>query len=265
MGVEPGLSDVFTRYAYDHLFDEMEEVGIRDGSDFVSPGYEFAPNFNIWTCIEECLNPPVFWEKETGFYTGEPLADNEVFEFPEGLGKIQVVSVEHEEVVMIPRYLSGKGLKKVTFKIAFGDEFIQILKALQKVGMTNSSPIDVNGVAISPRDFLARVLPDPATLPMDGRTCAGAWVKGKKNGVRREVYIYQSCTNQECLDRWGCQAVVAQTAFNCVIAMDLLEHGIWKGTGVHGPEAFDAVPFMERMADYGFPWKMIELTPKAKL
>lgn len=101
MGVEPGMSDVFARYAYEHLFDEMEEVGIRDGSDFTTPGHEFAFNFNIWTCLEECLNPPVFWEKEKGFYTQEPLSAAEVFEFPEGLGKIEVVSVEHEEVQKI--------------------------------------------------------------------------------------------------------------------------------------------------------------------
>ena len=30
------------------------------------PGYDFAPTFSIWTTIEECLNPPVIWEKEPG-------------------------------------------------------------------------------------------------------------------------------------------------------------------------------------------------------
>jgi len=40
---------------------------------------------------------------------------------------------------------------------------------------------------------------------------------------------------------WGCQAVVAQTAFSAVIGWDLIEHGQWKGVGVLGPEAFDPI------------------------
>jgi saccharopine dehydrogenase-like NADP-dependent oxidoreductase len=60
--------------------------------------------------------------------------------------------------------------------------------------------------------------------------------------------------------KWGCQAVVAQTAFSAVIAMDLLQHGQWKGIGVLGPEAFDPTPFMEKMVDYGFPYGIREMT-----
>ena len=33
MGVEPGLSDVFARYAADHLFAEIDELGVRDGAE----------------------------------------------------------------------------------------------------------------------------------------------------------------------------------------------------------------------------------------
>ena len=58
IGVEPGLSDVFARYAQDELFSEIEEVGVRDGANLVVEGYDFAPTFSIWTTIEECLNPP---------------------------------------------------------------------------------------------------------------------------------------------------------------------------------------------------------------
>ena len=33
IGVEPGLSDVFARYAADHLFSEIDELGVRDGAN----------------------------------------------------------------------------------------------------------------------------------------------------------------------------------------------------------------------------------------
>ena len=73
IGVEPGLSDVFARYAADHLFSEIDEVGVRDGADLEIAGYDFAPTFSIWTTIEECLNPPVIWERERGWFTTAPF------------------------------------------------------------------------------------------------------------------------------------------------------------------------------------------------
>ena len=90
MGVEPGLADVFARYAADHLFSEIDEIGIRDGANLVVEGYDFAPSFSIWTTIEECLNPPVIWEKDRGWFTTEPFSEPEVFDFPEGIGPVEV-------------------------------------------------------------------------------------------------------------------------------------------------------------------------------
>jgi saccharopine dehydrogenase-like NADP-dependent oxidoreductase len=253
LGVEPGMADVFAKYAEKHLFDEIEELGVRDGANIEIQGYEFAPNFSIWTTIEECLNPPVIWEKEKGWFTTEPFSEPEVFEFPGGIGKVEVVNVEHEEVLLMPRWVK---CKRATFKYGLGDQFIGILKTLHMLGLDNKEKIKVKGVEVAPRDVVAACLPDPAHLgdKMSGKTCAGTWVKGKKDGKDKEIYLYQVADNGDCMKTWGCQAVVAQTAFSAVIGMDLLEHRIWKGTGVLGPEAFDPDPFMEKMADYGFPY-----------
>jgi saccharopine dehydrogenase-like NADP-dependent oxidoreductase len=253
IGVEPGMVDVFARYAQDHLFDEIEEVGVRDGANLEIEGYEFAPNFSIWTTIEECLNPPAIWEKEKGWFTTEPFSEPEVFDFPEGIGKIEVVNVEHEEVLLMPRWIKTK---RATFKYGLGDQFIGVLKTLKMLGLDNKEKINVKGVMVAPRDVVAACLPDPAHLGdrMRGKTCAGLWVRGMKDGRKKEVYLYQVADNQECMTKWGCQAVVAQTAFSAVIAMDLLEHGVWKGAGVLGPEAFESEPFLEKMPEYGFPY-----------
>jgi saccharopine dehydrogenase (NAD+, L-lysine-forming) len=258
LGVEPGMADVFARYAQDHLFDEIDEIGIRDGANIEVRGYEFAPNFSIWTTIEECLNPPVIWEKGKDWFTTPPFSEPEVFEFPEGIGRVEVVNVEHEEVLLIPRWIKTK---RVTFKYGLGDQFIGVLKTLHMLGLDSKEPIKVKGVQIAPRDVVAACLPDPAHLGdrMFGKTSAGTWVKGKKDGKPRQVYLYQVADNAECMQKWGCQAVVAQTAFNAVIGWDLLEHGEWKGTGVLGPEAFDPLPFMNKMADYGFPYGIKEM------
>ena len=258
MGVEPGMADVFARYAQDHLFDEIDEIGVRDGANLEVRGYEFAPNFSIWTTIEECLNPPVVWEKDKGWYTTEPFSEPEIFEFPEGIGPAECVNVEHEEVLLVPRWVK---CKRVTFKYGLGDDFIRVLKTIKMLGLDNKYPIKVKDVEVAPRDVVAACLPDPAHLGdhMFGKTCAGTWVKGTKDGKPRQVYIYQVADNEECMQRWGCQAVVAQTGFNPLIAWDLLQSGVWKGTGVKGPEAFDPVPFVEKMADYGFPYGIKEM------
>ena len=258
LGVEPGMADVFAKYAATHLFDEIEEIGVRDGSNLEVRGYEFAPNFSIWTTIEECLNPPVIWEKEKGWYTTEPFSEPEMFEFPEGIGKQECINVEHEEVLLVPRWIN---CKRVTFKYSLGEQFISVLKTLHMLGLDNKEQINVKDVKVAPRDVVAACLPDPAHLGdrMFGLTCAGTWVKGKKDGKQRQVYLYQVADNEECMKRLGCQSVVAQTAFNAVIGWDLLEHGEWKGVGVLGPEAFDPVPFMNKMADYGFPYGIKEM------
>jgi len=259
IGVEPGLSDVFARYAQDHLFGEIEEIGIRDGANLVVDGYDFAPSFSIWTTIEECLNPPVIFEEGRGWFTTPPFSEPEVFEFPEGIGPVECVNVEHEEVLLIPRWVKAK---RVTFKYGLGDEFINVLQVLHMIGLDKTAKVRVGGVDVSPRDVVAACLPDPATLGdrMHGKTCAGTWVKGTgTNGDRREVYLYHVVDNQWSMAEYGSQAVVWQTAINPVIALELLASGTWAGVGVLGPEAFDPMPFLDLLVDYGSPWGMREM------
>jgi saccharopine dehydrogenase-like NADP-dependent oxidoreductase len=259
IGVEPGLADVFARYAADHLFDSIEEIGIRDGANLVVAGHDFAPSFSIWTTIEECLNPPVIWEKDRGWFTTAPFSEPEVFDFPEGIGPVECVNVEHEEVLLVPRWID---CERVTFKYGLGDEFIEVLKTLHKLGLDRTDPVTVRGVEVSPRDVVAACLPDPATLgdAMSGKTCAGTWVTGTgKDGQRREVYLYHVADNEWTMREYGTQAVTWQTAMNPVIALELLAQGTWSGAGVLGPEAFDSVPYLDLMTDgYDQPWGMRE-------
>jgi saccharopine dehydrogenase (NAD+, L-lysine-forming) len=259
IGVEPGLSDVFARYAAEELFTTIEEVGVRDGADLVVEGYDFAPTFSIWTTIEECLNPPLIWERERGFYTTAPFSEPEVFEFPEGIGKVECVNVEHEEVVLIPRFID---CERVTFKYGLGEEFIDVLRTLHKLGLDSTEPVSVRGANVAPRDVVAAALPDPATLGerMTGRTCAGTWVKGTgADGEPRSTYLYHVVDNEYTMREYGSQAVVWQTAVNPVVALELIAEGVWKGAGVLGPEAFPPGPFLERLAELGAPHGQQEL------
>jgi saccharopine dehydrogenase (NAD+, L-lysine-forming) len=261
IGVEPGLSDVFARYAADHLFSAIDEVGVRDGADLAVEGYAFAPTFSIWTTIEECLNPPLIWERDRGFYVTEPFSEPEQFEFPEGIGSVECVNVEHEEVVLVPRHVD---CRRVTFKYGLGEEFISVLRTLHMLGLDSTEPVMVRGVPVAPRDVVAAALPDPATLGdrMTGRTCAGTLVTGTgKDGAPRATYLYHLVDNETSMRTDGAQAVVWQTAVNPVAAMELLAEGRWSGAGVLGPEAFDAVPFLEKLAELGAPHGVDERDP----
>ena len=182
-GAEPGISNIFARYAADHLFSEVDEICILDGGNLVVKnelGEEiFAPSFSIWTVIEECLNPPLIWEKDRGWYTTEPFSEPAMFEFPGGIGPIECVNVEHEEVNMLPRTMNAQ---KVRFKYGLGTEFIGVLQTLHALGLDKIEPVSVRSksgrVEVAPRDLVAAVLPDPASLvdSMTGMTCAG-WRK----------------------------------------------------------------------------------------
>ncbi|MBB2770398.1 MULTISPECIES: saccharopine dehydrogenase family protein [Mycolicibacterium] len=265
IGVEPGLSDVFARYAADHLFSDIDELGTRDGSNLTVDGYDFAPSFSIWTTIEECLNPPVIWEDGRGWFVTEPFSEPEVFDFPDGIGPVECVNVEHEEVLLMPRWVK---CRRATFKYGLGAEFIDVLKTLHKLGLDRTDTVTVGSgkgpVEVSPRDVVAACLPNPATLGpnMRGKTCAGLWVTGTgRDGNPRSTYLYHVVDNEWSMAEYGHQCVVWQTAINPVVALELLANGTWSGAGVLGPEAFDAVPFLELLTAYGSPWGVKELTP----
>src|SRR5688572_15693296 len=261
MGMDPGLSDVFAAYAAKNLFDQggVAEVHVRDGGDLAIPGFAFAPVFSIWTTIEECLNPPVIWD-DGSWRTTEPFSAPEMFPFPEGVGEVECVNVEHEEVLLVPRWVPAR---RVTFKYALGSDFIEKLKVIHALGMDRTDRVNVRGAEVAPRDVLTAITPDPAKLgdQMVGRAIVGTWVIGTKDGAPREVYLYQMTDAQAVWRDLGLGAVAWQTGFNPVIAMELLATGAWQGAGVLGPEAFDPDPYLALLDQYGIHHATTEMQP----
>jgi saccharopine dehydrogenase (NAD+, L-lysine forming) len=260
-GVEPGMSDFFARFAEKHLFDELDEIGVRDGANLHIPGHEGALfGFNVWSTVEECLDPPIVWERERGHFTTQPFSEPESFWLPDGIGTVEMVNVEHSEPVFIPRGVD-KGLQRVTFKYALGEEFISALKVLQSCNLHSKKPVPFRGRDLVPLDALAAIVPSPADtgLAMVGKTAAGVWVKGRKDGLEREVYLYQVADNEECVSRLGCQAVVAQTAFTSVLVWELMAAGKWDHPGLRTPEMCEPEAYMALMDAYGFPAGILEM------
>ena len=207
-------------------------------------------------------------------HTVEPFAELEMFWLPEGIGEVEVGHVEHEEVVQIGHNADTlKGVKKAEFKYALGDEFMQAMDVFRSINIDKAEKIKVGDVMVAPRDVIAAAAPDPNEIGKKyvGKTAAGTYVIGKKDGMERKVYLYQVADNKECVDKYGTQVVVAQTAFTPVITIELLAKGSLGSkpgdpkSGVHNPEAFNADDYVALMPAYEFPGGLLEMESEYKL
>lgn len=263
LGIDPGVVNVFAKYAAEYLFDELLEVHVKDGGNLQETGdhknaVQFG--FNVWTVLDEVMNPNAEWSKEEGFRIEDAFAGEEEFRMPEPFGVNRLVKVEHEEVVTMPRYLKKYGLERASFKIALDDNLLNALKVINALGLRSTSPIEVDGVKVIPRDVVAACAPQPKDIgaEMTGGMCVGVHCIGKKDGKRKECFIYQPFFNEESMKAWGMQAVVAQTGFGAALGIELLGKGIWKGAGVFSPEYFPSKPFVELMKEAGLEYQIEE-------
>ena len=263
LGIDPGVVNVFAKYAAEYLFDELWEVHVKDGGNLQALGADKDAvqfGFNVWTVLDEVMNPNAEWSEEEGFRIEDAFAGEEEFRMPEPFGVNRLVKVEHEEVVTMPRYLGKYGLKKASFKIALDDNLLNALKVINSLGLRSTRPIEVDGVKVIPRDVVAACALQPKDIgtEMTGGMCVGVHCIGKKDGKRKEYFIYQPFDNEESMKTWGMQAVAAQTGFGAALGIELLGKGIWKDAGVFSPEYFPSKPYMELMEEAGLEYRIEE-------
>lgn len=269
LGIDPGVVNVFAKFAAEYLFDELYEIHVKDGGNLTIPSAgedDIAFGFNVWTVLDECINPNVEWNKDYGFIVDRPFAGEENFDMPAGVGANTLVKIEHEETVTIPRYLQKYGLRRCTFKIALDDNLVKALKVINALGLRSLQPVEVDGAQVIPRDVVAACAPQPKNLgdEMIGKMCVGIHCKGLKDGKTREVFMYQPFDNEVAMKNWKMQVVVAQTGFGAAVGIELIGRGIWKDAGVFSPEYFDPIPYLQIMDEAGFEYGIVELDSEYK-
>lgn len=251
-GFDPGVTGVFSAYAMKHHFDEIHEIDILD-ANAGDHGYPFATNFNPEINIREITANGRYWENGEWVET-LPLAVKRVYDFPE-IGPKDMYLLYHEELESLA--LNIKGLKKIRFWMTFSDRYIMHLRVLENVGMTSIEPIEIQGVKISPLQFLKAVLPDPASLGSrtKGKTNIGCIYRGLKDGKQKTYYVYNVCDHEACCAEVGSQAISYTTGVPAMIGAMMILKGHWKMPGVHNVEEFDPDPFMDALNQYGLPWQ----------
>ena len=254
-GFDPGVTSVFSAYALKHYFDEINYIDILD-CNAGDHGYPFATNFNPEINIREVSAKGSYWENGHWVET-EPMEIKRVYDFPE-IGEKDMYLLYHEEIESLA--LNIPGIKRIRFFMTFGESYLTHLRCLENVGMTSIEPIMYEGKEIIPLQFLKAVLPDPSSLGprTKGKTNIGCIFTGKKDGVEKTIYIYNTCDHQECYKEVGSQAVAYTTGVPAMIGTMMLMTGTWQGPGVFNIEEFDPDPFMDALNKWGLPWKIKE-------
>ena len=254
-GFDPGVTSVMTMYALKHHFDEIHYLDIID-CNAGSHGQPFATNFNPEINIREVTAKGRFWEQGQWVET-DPLSVTEKFEMPENLGTMDIYLMYHEELESLAKFVPG--LKRARFWMSFSQNYLKHLEVLQNVGMTRIDEVEFNGQKIIPLQFLKALLPDPASLgPLTkGKTCIGVNIKGVKDGVERQYYVYNICDHEACYAEVKSQAISYTTGVPAMIGAKMLLTGTWQGEGVFNIEQFDPDPFMADLNEYGLPWKEV--------
>ncbi len=250
-GFDPGVTGVFSAYAQKHYFDEIHYLDILDcnGGDH---GYPFATNFNPEINIREVSANGSYWENGKEIVT-KPMEIKRVYNF-DGVGEKDMYLLHHEEIESLA--LNLKGIKRIRFFMTFGQSYLTHLKCLENVGMTSIEPIIYEGKEIVPIQFLAKVLPDPASLgPRTvGKTNIGCIFKGVKDGAEKTYYVYNICDHQECYKEVESQAISYTTGVPAMIGAMMLLTKTWDKKGVFNIEEFNPDPFMEALNKWGLPW-----------
>jgi len=249
MGAAPGIANLLARHGAERL-DEVREIHIRVGG-MDRTRYRDAPalpvSYSLKTILEEfSMEPAVFTRGEFRFV--EPMSGARPHRFPPPVGLRHPMFTIHSEVATLPLSFRDRGVREVSFKIAFDPEFIDRVRFLRDLGMASSEPVEVGGVQVRPIDVANKVAMSQRPARRIGRLeqyeVVRAIVKGLSGG-RKATWVVDLHTRG--MPAWGIGLDI-DTGSPPAVAAQMLAAGEITVTGAVPPEvAVPCAPFFERL------------------
>ncbi len=253
IGAAPGITNVLARRAAERLDCVTEihfKLGAHSATRFDAPPV-LPVSYSLQTVLQEfALRPAVFTGGRMRFV--EPLSGEVDEEFPAPVGRQRPMYTLHSEVATIPRTYRSKGVREVSFRIAFGPEAKAKIRFLRDLGLASEEPVRVGGRPVVPRGLLmalARKLPKPrAKGPLRECEVIRTVVKGEREGD--PVVWTLDCVGRG-IRRWGV-GFDLNTGAPPSIAAQLLARGAIVARGAVPPEvAVPPLPFFRELRRRG--------------
>ena len=245
MGSDPGISDVFARYAANKL-DRAVSARVIDGDTATAEGYDF---FSLWSPVEmlQEVTVPAAVFKDGKISYVPPLDERQIYEFPEPVGPLPVYNTMHEETFLMSRFIEG--LEYADFRIAVDDGFAQVANTLRKIGLHSLDPIEVKGVTVKPLDVVVALMPRTVDLigKTKGHACVVAEVTGVKDGEKRLVKVWTSMSHETAYDISRSNATGYVVGTGGAIGAEMMISGHVKAKGRIFPEKLPAEEFGSRL------------------
>ena len=248
-GFDPGVVNAYCALAVKHYFDTIDTIDIMD-VNAGSHGKYFATNFDpeinfrefkkVWTWIDRK------WVME------KVHSIKMIYDFPV-VGSQPVYLNGHDELHSLSKNIDANSIR---FWMGFSDQYINVFTVLTNLGLTSEKQVKTaEGVEVVPLKVLKAILPDPSSLAPNytGKTCIGNFVKGKKNGKKKEIFIYNTCDHAECYKEGESQAISYTAGVPPVAAAILIAKGAWDVKTMVNVEELDPDPFIGLLNKMGLP------------
>jgi len=237
IGCAPGITNIMAAHAADSL-DTVSEIHIKLGSvdqTKYKPKPVLGVSYSLKTIMEEFSFPPAVFSKGK-FKFVKPMSGADSHRFPAPVGVQYPMYTIHSEVATLPLSYQDKGIKEVSFKIAFSPEFTGQVKFLRDLGLASHEPIDIFGVKVAPIDLVNKVAMSQPVSQQIGDlkqyAVSRSIVKGTKD--QRKVTFIVDCHTQG-IPEWQLGSDI-DTGCPPSIAAQMLLNGQIKLRGTLAPE-----------------------------
>jgi saccharopine dehydrogenase-like NADP-dependent oxidoreductase len=260
-GFDPGVVNAYCALAVKRYFDKIDTIDIMD-VNAGSHGKYFATNFDPEINFREFIKVWTWIDRQWKEYPTHAV--KRIYDFPV-VGERPIYLNGHDELHSLSQNIDANSIR---FWMGFGDHYINVFTTLRTLGLLSHLPVRITtGQEVVPLKLVKALLPDPKTLApaYTGKTCIGNFVKGWKEGKKREIFIFQVSDHKECYDEVEAQAISYTAGVPPVAAAMLLAQGIWDPRTMVNVEELDPEPFIALLDRIGLPTEILEIKPGSRL